>query len=109
MVARACYLMKIDASEGDAAPAMAEINYPISTYCAVAGRCSRASLEAPEQLRFITLGDSLIEDGKLTSSNIINCSKFNDGLTVCGTREGRTRVAIMLTDNPYFLSLSIIL
>lgn len=39
-----------------------------------------------------------------TSSSIVNCSKFNEGFTVCGSNEGITFVAIKLTDNPYFLS-----
>lgn len=45
---------------------------------------------------------------KLTSNNVINCSKFNDGFTVWGNNDGITLVAITFTDNPYFLSLNII-
>lgn len=42
-----------------------------------------------------------------TSSSIVNCSRFRDGFTVWGSREGITLVAIKLTESPYFLSLSI--
>lgn len=39
---------------------------------------------------------------------MVNCSKFNAGLTVCGSNDGITRVAIILTESPYFLSLNMI-
>lgn len=45
----------------------------------------------------------------LTPSSKVNCSKFNDGLTVCGKRDGITLVAITFTESPYFLSLNMIL
>lgn len=44
----------------------------------------------------------------LTSSKIVNCSRFKEGLTVCGSKDGITLVAIMFTESPYFLSLNII-
>lgn len=43
-----------------------------------------------------------------TSMRIVNCSRFSEGFTVCGRSEGMTRVAIIFTDNPYRLSLSMI-
>lgn len=46
-MARACYRMKIDAAADDAAPAMAEINYPISICYAAVDQCSPASLGVP--------------------------------------------------------------
>lgn len=43
---------------------------------------------------------------RLTSNKIVNCSRFSDGFTVCGSSDGITRVAIIFTDRPYFLSLN---
>lgn len=42
------------------------------------------------------------------SNKIVNCSKFNCGFTVWGNSDGITLVAIIFTDSPYFLSLSMI-
>lgn len=43
-----------------------------------------------------------------TSINMVYCSSVRAGLTVCGTNDGTTRVAIVMMEMPYFLSLSII-
>lgn len=60
-------------------------------------------------LIIIMIGGLVVCCYLLTPSNNVNCSKFNDGLTVCGKRDGITLVAITLTDSPYFLSLNMIL
>lgn len=105
---------RTDASVDDDARAMEAINYPISICCVAVDRCSRASLGVSAKLKSRELISHCLisieaeRDWTLTSWRIINCSRFSDGLTVCGNNDGMTRVAIMFTDNPYFLSLSMI-
>ena len=42
-----------------------------------------------------------------TSRRLENCSRLSEGFIVCGRRDGMTRVAIRLTDSPFFLLLII--
>lgn len=102
--------MKTDVEVDGDAPAMGVIDYPVSIYYAAVDQCNRASPGAPveeENDLLIEWFEREREGDARTSSKIMNCSKFNDGLTVCGNREGMTRVAIMFTVRPYFLSLNI--
>lgn len=88
-------------------PAMATTSYPTLICFFVDDRCGPTSLvmSVREGKNDIYVEKRHVKD-KHTSNNIVNCSKLSDGLIVCGSSDGITRVAIKLTDNPYFLSLN---